>query len=139
MRSNLELLRLKGENRFIDSTDEEITGMEHIIDSLLFLAKPDGKNNHQNINLVKKTEEILSKYEAETTIIFKSKSKNITKSTNDDLYIRIICNLIENAIKYKSEKEIHVTLSNDSLTISNDIEDNLSDTEQKNILKVFYQ
>lgn len=139
MRSNLELLKIKPENRFIDSTDEEITGMEHIIDSLLFLAKPDGKNNHQSINLVKKTEEIISKYQTEAIITFKSKSKNITKLTNDDLYTRIICNLIENAIKYKSGWEIDIILNNEYISISNSIEKNLSEVEQKNIIKVFYQ
>jgi hypothetical protein len=32
---------MKPESRFIDSTDEEIIGMERIIESLLFLAKPN--------------------------------------------------------------------------------------------------
>jgi signal transduction histidine kinase len=65
MRSNLELLKIKPDNKYIISTDEEITGMEHIIDSLLFLAKPDGKNNQQEIDLIRKTEEILSRYNIE--------------------------------------------------------------------------
>jgi signal transduction histidine kinase len=102
MRSNLELLKIKPDNKYITSTDEEITGMEHIIDSLLFLAKPDGKNNLENINITKNTEKIVEKYQNETIIIFKSKSKSIIQSINTDLYDRIICNLIENAIKYKS-------------------------------------
>jgi hypothetical protein len=139
MRSNLELLKIKPDNKYIISTDEEITGMEHIIDSLLFLAKPDGKNNLEDINLTKKTEEIVEKYKNEATIIFISKSKSIIQSTNTDLYDRIVCNLIENAIKYKSGWEVHISLNHDNISITNDIEKNLSDIEQRNILNAFYQ
>lgn len=102
MRSNLELLRMKPENRFIDSTDEEITGMERIIESLLFLAKPDGSDVRMSIDIIAKTSDIISKYTPETDITFTHDKKNTHKEINAELYSRILCNLIENAIKYKS-------------------------------------
>lgn len=40
IRQNLELLRIKPTEKLITSTDEEILGMEKIIETLLFLAKP---------------------------------------------------------------------------------------------------
>ena len=55
MKSNLELLRMKPESRFIDSTDEEIIGMERIIESLLFLAKPNGSDEKKQLDITKKT------------------------------------------------------------------------------------
>jgi signal transduction histidine kinase len=103
MRSNLELLRIKPEERFIDSTDEEITGMERIIESLLFLAKPDTGSIETEIDITQKTTDIIAKYTPEHPIKYKSEKKHIYKSGNEELYSRILCNLIENAIKYKSE------------------------------------
>ena len=102
MRSNLELLKIKPESRFIDSTNEEITGMERIIESLLFLAKPDQGMTKTDINITTKTEEIISKYTPENPIKYTSDKKYIHKHGSTELYTRILCNLIENAIKYKS-------------------------------------
>jgi signal transduction histidine kinase len=102
MRSNLELLKIKPETRFIISTDEEITGMERIIESLLFLAKPDQGMIQTVINITTKTEEIIAKYTPENPIKFTSDKKDIHKNGSEELYTRILCNLLENAIKYKS-------------------------------------
>jgi two-component system, OmpR family, sensor histidine kinase CiaH len=103
MRSNLELLRLKPEERFIRSTDEEITGMERIIESLLFLAKPDTGSTETEIDITKKTTDIIAKYTPENPIKYKIEKKHIYKCGSEELYSRILCNVIENAIKYKSE------------------------------------
>ncbi|MBP9780174.1 HAMP domain-containing histidine kinase [Candidatus Gracilibacteria bacterium] len=139
MRSNLELLRMKPETRFIDSTNEEILNMEHIIESLLFLAKPNKGNTQQEINLTKKTEEIIQKYNNNNTIEFIHDKKHVQKKSSEELYTRILCNLIENAIKYKSEGDIIVQLTKNNITISNTIDYNMSEVEQKNITKAFYQ
>lgn len=139
MRSNLELLRMKPESRFINSTDEEILNMEHIIESLLFLAKPNKWNTQQEINLTKKTEEIIQKYNSNNIIEFIHEKKHVQKKSSDELYSRILCNLIENAIKYKSEWDIRVQLTKNNITISNKIDHNISEVEQKNIIKAFYQ
>jgi K+-sensing histidine kinase KdpD len=103
MRTNLELLRIKPESRFINSTDEEISSMERIIESLLFLAKPGESNIQKDLNITKKTEEIIEKYNQENRIEYTHEKKNIIKKISEELYSRILCNLIENAIKYKSE------------------------------------
>jgi signal transduction histidine kinase len=139
MRSNLELLRIKPEPRFINSTDEEISGMERIIESLLFLAKPGESNEKTELNITKKTEEIVEKYKNEAPIHYSHEKKHIFKKTNEELYNRILCNLIENAIKYKSEWEIKIGLTKNAIVISNSIENDLSEIEQKNLTKVFYQ
>ncbi len=139
MRSNLELLRIKPESRFINSTDEEITGMERIIESLLFLAKPDESSIQKEINITKKTEEIIEKYWHENTIQFIHEKKHIQKKSSEELYSRVLCNLIENAIKYKSEWDITVKLTKNNIIITNSISNDLSENEQKNITKAFYQ
>jgi two-component system sensor histidine kinase CiaH len=139
MRTNLELLRIKPESRFIISTDEEITSMERIIESLLFLAKPNDVNIQKEINITKKTEEIIEKYSNENTIRFIHEKKHVLKKSSEELYGRILCNLIENAIKYKSEWDIVIELSKNNIIISNSISNNLSEIEQKNLIKAFYQ
>ena len=139
MRSNLELLRIKPEQRFINSTDEEISGMERIIESLLFLAKPEESNKKEELNITKKTEDIIEKYTNETPIQYVHEKKHIFKKINEELYNRILCNLIENAIKYRSEWEIKIELTKKNITISNNIDHDLSEIEVKNITKIFYQ
>jgi signal transduction histidine kinase len=113
--------------------------MEHIIDSLLFLAKPDKKNLYKNLNITEKTQEIIEKYNTTNSILYIHDKKGIRKNINDELYKRILCNLIENAVKYKSDGDISINLSQNKLTISNNIHKNLSKVEEKNILKAFYQ
>ncbi|MBC7498681.1 HAMP domain-containing histidine kinase [Candidatus Gracilibacteria bacterium] len=139
MRSNLELLKIKPESRFIDSTNEEITGMERIIDSLLFLAKPDQGMTKTDINIITKTEEIILKYTPENAIKYTSDKKDIHKKGSEELYTRILCNLIENAIKYKSGGNISIDLSKSGIRISNQIAHTMSDDELSHLTKVFYQ
>ena len=139
MRSNLELLRLRPEARFIDSTDEEVTSMERIIESLLFLAKPDGSDLRRELDITAKTIEIIEKYIPENPIKFTSKKTHIHTKCSGELYSRILCNLIENAIKYKSEWYIIISLSKSGINISNQITNNMSSEELSNITKVFYQ
>ncbi len=139
MRGNLELLKIKPESRFIDSTNEEITGMECIIESLLFLAKPDQGMTKTDINITTKTEEIISKYIPENTIKLSSEKKDIHKNGSTELYTRILCNLIENAIKYKSGWDISIDLSKSGIKISNQIAHTMSDDELSHLTKVFYQ
>lgn len=43
MRSNLDILSMTQSPRLIDSTKEEITSMESIIETLLFLSSPQSK------------------------------------------------------------------------------------------------
>jgi signal transduction histidine kinase len=77
--------------------------MERIIESLLFLAKPDIQSKNTEINITKKTTDIIAKYTPENQIKYTSEKKHIYKNGSEELYSRILCNLIENAIKYKSE------------------------------------
>lgn len=139
MRSNLELLKIKPEVRFIQSTDEEIMGMERIIESLLFLAKPNNQNHKIEIDITSKSEEIISKYSPETGIIYTHDTKHIHKEINEELYSRILYNLIENAIKYRSTGDILIHLNRKNIKISNQIDHELSIEEQSNLTKVFYQ
>ena len=78
--------------------------MEHIIESLLFLAKPTkNKDENKKIDIIKLTEDSIEKYKLKEDIQWKTVNTNIRENIDPELYRRMLTNLIENAIKYKSE------------------------------------
>ncbi len=140
MRSNLELLRIKPENRFIQSTDDEISNMEHIIESLLFLAKPTrNTNENKKIDIIKITEECIEKYKLQEDIQWEKWNNQIKESIDGELYKRMFTNLIENAIKYKSGWSILVEIKDTVLSIKNTIEKEIPEEELLKLTKSFYQ
>ena len=101
MRSNLELLKLRPSEKLIFSTDEEISGMERIIETLLFLAKPDEeKSSQEKVNIIYEIETLLENYD--DSIKFSHSKKNIIIFTHKELLKRVLTNLIDNALKYYS-------------------------------------
>lgn len=139
MRSNLELLKLKPEQKFIDSTTEEVISMEKIIETLLFLAKPTtGKDTEEIIDLSKSTQSMIDEYN-NSDIILQAPKKKIQIRGNTELFKRILMNLIDNALKYKSKWAVHITLQSEWITISNQIEENIPREELEKLTQMFYQ
>jgi signal transduction histidine kinase len=140
MRQNLELLKLKPSEKLINSTDEEISGMEHIINSLLFLAKPD--NNHtpkEKTNLTKELQIIEETYGQDDMNITYPK-KPLIKELHKELFRRIMNNLIENARKYRKDgSAIDISLSEKNIRIENLIDREFTEGELQNLTKAFYQ
>jgi signal transduction histidine kinase len=76
--------------------------MEKIIETLLFLAKPDKSHTQmENIDIGALMEDILEEYHNDTIQLKISKNKTHLQG-NRELLKRVLMNLIENAIKYKS-------------------------------------
>jgi len=140
MRSNIELMRLKNDEKFLDSTDDEITNMEHIIESLLFLAKPwMTKEEMKKLDIVKLSKECLEKYEErKSDIQFKIDETPLIYG-EQELYKRMLSNLIENALKYKSEWKVEVLIGKGFLEIKNSIEENIPKEQIEKLTKSFYQ
>ncbi len=140
MRSNLELLRIKPENRFIQSTDDEISNMEHIIESLLFLAKPWMKKDEmEKINIANLTTEYLQQYKETKDEIQLNIKWTPHVYGKKELYKRMFSNLIENALKYKSEGKIEITIHEWFLEIKNHIQKDIPKEEIQKLTKSFYQ
>lgn len=137
MRQNLELLKLKPSDKLISSTDEEISGMERIIDTLLFLAKPGNSElKKETINIAEELKSLtLDREEISLTI----PKKPMKLSTHSELFRRVVTNLIDNAAKYKSGWTIELILSEWRLSISNAISRGFSEAEISNLTKAFYQ
>lgn len=102
MRSNMELLRLSQSENLIESTSEEIASMERTIDTLLLMANPKKHYTKiEKIDLQSLTEEIRLSYDpSEVQGIYQKKQIKI--EGNSELYKRVLTNLIDNALKYKS-------------------------------------
>lgn len=139
MRSNLELLRLKPEQKLIDSTEEEVESMEKIIDTLLLIAKPTLETHiDEVIDLRHITQSIIDEYN-NPEITLHAPKKKIPIRWNTELFKRILMNLIDNALKYKSTWLIDITLEPNSLTISNHIEKDIPHETLKKLTQAFYQ
>ena len=126
--------------RFIQSTDDEISNMEHIIESLLFLAKPTkNKDENKKIDIIRLTEDSIEKYKLKEDIQWKTVNTNIRENIDPELYRRMLTNLIENAIKYKSEWSVFIEIKDNTLSIKNTIEKDIPEEELIKLTKSFYQ
>jgi signal transduction histidine kinase len=135
----MELLKLTPSEKLISSTEEEVISMEHIIDTLLLLANPSKHlQEHEKIELIGYTEKILENY-SEHDITFDHPKKKIYLECAPEFYKRVFSNLLENALKYKSEGPVWVKLDNNKLVIENKVHRNLSETEIQKLTEVFYQ
>lgn len=139
MGSNMELLRMAPSDKLIHSTEEEISSMKHIIDTLLLLAHPEKTEHHQeSIDIVAHTARILENYSAHD-ILFSHEKKEIHLDCNRELYTRIIKNLIENSIKYQTHGSISVHIWGWSIQISNPVEKDLPREVLRKLTHAFYQ
>jgi len=139
MRSNMELLKLSKSEKLIDSTNEEVVSMERTIDTLLLMANPK-KHFHtsEKIDINTLTEDIASSYENEEIHFSQDKKKNVIE-WNPELYRRVVMNLIENALKYKSEWIINITVKSGILTISNTVDCEMDIETIQKLTEAFYQ
>ena len=139
VRSNLDMLKLTKNEKFIASSKEELTHIENIINSLLFLIQKRSSGENYEIknlsNIIKKSG---AKF-PQLTIDFDNFHTEIQKEINEDLFILLVENIFENAYKYSSDKKIIISLNEKFLKFNNQIEKNLSAKELKQIEEIFYQ
>jgi len=111
---------IRNQQKWVDSTTEEALKMKSLVTQMLDLAKSE--NSHSltldTVNLSEITEgEILQiepiAFEKKITICPSIKN-DVLLSTNKEAYRRIVCTLLDNAIKYSRELEkIRISLVED--------------------------
>lgn len=139
MQSNLELIELTGEKKLIESSKEEISSMERIIETLLFLSSPHKTSlEKEKIDIKKLTKEVIETYH-DSDIHFEAGKGNINLITHEELWKRILTNLLDNAKKYKSTGNIEVHLTPKSFTISNTVDHTLENHTLEKLTEAFYQ
>lgn len=135
LRSNLELSEISNQKELTQSSKEEISSMENIIDWLLFLSESSIKKEKIKIHLYDFINTIIHKKYKNNSIQIQTPDRHITLSTDPFLFERMIWNLLENAIKYSSAgKNILVTIEKKKLTIQNTT---FQDIPSKNLQKLF--
>lgn len=134
LKSNLELLEISYDADLLKSSFEEITSMENIISSLLFLAENSKNKWTENINL----KELFLKY---------WENKNIHLHYNNDFIINwdknlfeiLLKNIIENGLKYSEDKKINIDIKKDEIIFSNTIKNTINSEELDKYFDIFYK
>ena len=134
IKSNLELLKIWYDKEIIDSSMEELDIITNITNSLLFLSQ---KNN----NIDKKPININS--------FFKDLNKNdfvinnkwqFDIKWNNILISRMVDNIIDNALKYRSKKtKIIIDIYENIINISNKIDKDIDNSYINKLFDTFYQ
>ncbi|ODA45003.1 sensor histidine kinase [Thermodesulfovibrio sp. N1] len=120
MKTNLEILRIKPENRIIERLhtscnilNEEITKTIETVKKL-----PAFRKDIKEINLKEILTKIISKFETRKKIILSLKD-SLTKANEETIEI-ILFLIIDNAFKYSNSK-IHIKIFKKFLAVRNDI------------------
>lgn len=139
IKSNFDMFELTTNQDFIASSREELIHIENITDSLLFLA--DSKNNQKNFietDILEIIDDILLRFS------FLNFEKNFPKNPifariDVQLFSILIKNIIENASKYASHKNIKIFTEKRCLVFQNSIPKTMTTKELEKIEEIFYQ
>lgn len=139
IRTNLDMLSMTGDQKFIVSSQEEIAHIEKIIDSLLFLIEKSAPvESLQSENLVENIEKIATKFPKIHTNIEKKVTK-LERKVAPHLFDIFLENIYENCEKYASEKQLNIVIDEKSISFSNPITHNIPKKDLKKIAEIFYQ
>lgn len=137
--SNFDMFDLTKNPKFIASSREELSHIEYITNSLLFLV--DAKNNTDNFietDIISIIENILPKFSF--LKIEKNFSKEqIVKIIDPHLFVSLIKNILQNAFKYSSDKSVKIIIDKGILIFENNISETISQKELEKIEEIFYQ
>lgn len=139
MHSNLEVLKYWFDIDLIKKSQDELKTITNIIDSLLHFAESLKITDLKYINL----ENFLKNYISTINLKWKkiyihNKEFNYLIKTDEALFLRVIKNLLENALKYTFSQEVNIFIKNNQLVIENEIEKTMSTYEINEIYFKFY-
>lgn len=139
MHSNLEVLKYWFDIDLIKKSQDELKTITNIIDSLLHFAESLKITDLKYINL----ENFLKNYISTINLKWKkiyihNKEFNYLIKTDEALFLRVIKNLLENALKYTFSQEVNIYIKNNQLVIENEIEKTMSTYEINEIYFKFY-
>lgn len=138
IQSNLEVLAFWFDEEKILNSKNELKNIIKIIDGLLNFSESINISNKKNINVENFLKNYIYFLNKKENIFIINKEFNFSIETDETLFLRVIKNLIENAIKYSIDWKLNIYIKKDKLIFENNIFSTLSDTEIKNIFKKFY-
>lgn len=139
MHSNLEVLKYWFDIDLIKKSQDELKTITNIIDSLLHFAESLKITDLKYINLENFLKNYISTINLKWKKIFiHNKEFNYLIKTDEALFLRVIKNLLENALKYTFSQEVNIFIKNNQLVIENEIEKTMSTYEINEIYFKFY-
>lgn len=139
MHSNLEVLKYWFDIDLIKKSQDELKTITNIIDSLLHFAESLKITDLKYINLENFLKNYISTINLKWKKIFiHNKEFNYLIKTDEALFLRVIKNLLENALKYTFSQEVNIFIKNNQLVIENEIKKTMSTYEINEIYFKFY-
>lgn len=136
--SNLELIELTHDPKLIISSKEEILSMERIIETLLFVSNPKKEQLQiTEISIRSILKHMQSLYGTDHIDIHFREDMMI--SSNYELFSRVCTNLIENALKYSTDKKISIRKVPGGIAFENKVEATIPKEEVEKLTSLFYQ
>ncbi len=136
--SNLDVLKYGYDEEKIKNSQGELKNMVKIIDGLLNFSETIQINNKKNINLENFINKHIYFFENKENISIHNKEFNFGIETDEVLFLRVIKNLIENALKYSLDGKINIYIQKDKLIFENKIYATLTQEEITKIFQKFY-
>jgi two-component system, OmpR family, sensor kinase len=136
MTLNLGIIENDQNQAIIESTKEEIFKIKNITDTLLFLSENFVVKKKQSVSLSFIIESFIQKHQDKENIEFLLKDKDIETFVDVHMFERLLKNLIENALKYSSDKKICITLQRDKILFTNHVANNV---DISRLLDMFFQ
>lgn len=138
MYSNLDVLSYGFDEKIIEASRWELKNMIRIIDGLLNFSESIKIGGKTEINLENFLKKYAHKLEEERHIYVHNKQFNLSIYTDELLFSRVIKNLIDNALTYSTDGELHIYIESWSLRFENKIAETLSDSDIMKLTEKFF-
>lgn len=136
--SNLEILKYDSSINKIEESQKELKNMITIIDSILNFSESMKVTTKKNINIENFIKNYIYFLEKKDSIILHNKEFNLTLFTDENLFARVITNLIDNWLKYSSDAKIDIFINKDGIIFQNNIKTTYSQKDIDLLLEKFY-
>lgn len=134
IKTNLELLDISYDKDLVKSSFEEISSMENIISSLLFLAENSKNTLKDKVSF----KDLFDKYSFDKNISICFKNDFIIY-WDKNLFEILIKNLIENWLKYSFDNKVKVEITKLWIVFSNNIKESINKDELSKYFDIFYK
>lgn len=140
LRTNIELSGISDQKELSESSKEEISSMENIIDWLLFLSESSIKKENLKIDLNDFIQSIIRKKYKNSHIEVQTSDTPVFIFADSFLFERMVRNLLENALKYSTPKTpILLIIDKKRFTIQNTTFQEIAPKNLQKLFEPFYQ
>ncbi len=138
IQSNLDVLSYGFDEKKIQQSKIELNRMVEIIDRLLHFSESFSAIHKQDINLENFLNKCIGFTDYKNNITIHNTLFNFSIFTDETLFERVVKNLIENAMKYAPDKQLHIFIQPDMLIFENMTYKHFCEEELQYISQKFY-